>query len=64
MATPEQILNYENVVSIDEYPELAKRAWLRRLDTDRRVGQLALFPNDPGQLLLFPEQEGIPDGAA
>ena len=64
MATPEQKLDYKNVVFIDEYPELAKRAWLRRLDTDRRVGQLALFPADLGQLLLFPEQEGTPDGAA
>ena len=60
----EQEPDYTNVVFIDEYPELAKRAWLRRLDNDRKIGQLALFPKDPGQLLLFPEQEGTPDGAA
>jgi hypothetical protein len=64
MATPEQNLDYTNVVFIDEYPELAKRSWLKRLDRDRRIGQLALFPKDPGQLLLFPELEGTPDGAA
>lgn len=60
----EQEPDYTNVVFIDEYPELAKRAWLRRLNHSRAVGQLALFPKDPGQLLLFPEQEGTPDDAA
>lgn len=55
--------DYTNVVFIDEYPELAKRSWLKRLDRDRRIGQLALFPKDPGQLLLFPEQDD-PDPAA
>ena len=56
--------DYTNVVFIDEYPELTKRSWLRRLDRDRSIGQLALFAQDPAQLLLFPEQEGIPDGTA
>ena len=28
----------DNVVSIDEYPELRKRVWLRRLNTQRQVG--------------------------
>jgi len=59
----ELVPNTENVVFIDEYPELQKRVWLRRLDAQRRVGQLALFDADPGQLLLFPEQD-TPDGAA
>lgn len=58
----EQEPDYDNVVFIDEYPELAKRAWLKRLDTDRRIGQLALFPKDTAQLLLFPDPE-LPDGA-
>lgn len=58
--------SYENVVFIDEYPELAKRAWLKRLDRDRSIGQLALFQRDPAQLLLFPDPElpTDPDGAA
>ena len=54
--------NTENVVYIDEYPELKKRVWLRRL-AESRLGQLALFPEDPAQLILFPT-EGDPDGAA
>lgn len=54
--------NTENVVYIDEYPELKKRVWLRRL-AESRLGQLALFPEDPAQLILFPV-EGDPDGAA
>lgn len=56
--------DYINVVFIDEYPELAKRSWLKRLDCDRSIGQLALFTRDPAQLLLFPEQEGMSDGTA
>jgi len=59
----ELVPNIENVVFIDEYPELQKRVWLRRLDAQRRVGQLALFREDEAQLLLFPEQD-TPDGAA
>ncbi len=55
--------NTENVVYIDEYPELKKRVWLRRLDQQRNMGQLALFRADEAQLLLFP-MEGDPDGAA
>jgi hypothetical protein len=52
----------ENVVYIDEYPELQKRVWLRRLHQQRNMGQLALFQSDPAQLLLFPDPES-PDGA-
>ena len=51
--------NTENVHYMDEYPELKKRAWLRRLDAQRRMGQLLLFREDPSQLILFPiEGEG------
>ena len=32
---------YENVAFIDEYPELAKRVWLRRLARDRSLGRIA-----------------------
>lgn len=60
----EQEPDYTNVVFIDEYPELAKRSWLKRLDRDRGIGQLALFTRDPGQLLLFPETDETPDPAA
>lgn len=52
----------EKVVYIDEYPELAKKVWLRRLHQQRNMGQLALFQSDPAQLLLFPDPE-TPDGA-
>lgn len=52
-----------NVVYIDEYPELQKKVWLRRLNDSRALGQLALFPKDPGQLVLFRSPED-PDPAA
>lgn len=42
----------ENVVYIDEYPELQKRVWLRRLAQDR-AGRLAST-----DLIIFPEPEG------
>lgn len=32
----------ENVVYMDEYPELKKRVWLRRLNDQRRVGKVAI----------------------
>jgi hypothetical protein len=51
---PEQEPNTDNVCYIDEYPELAKRCWLRRLNAQRQMGQLALFREDPNQLILFP----------
>lgn len=61
----EQEPNTENVCYIDEYPELAKRCWLRRLDAQRRVGQLALFREDQAQLILFPiDGEGETDAPA
>lgn len=40
---------YENVVFIDEYPELAKRVWLRRLAAER-VGKVVAIHN----ILPFP----------
>lgn len=52
----EAVPDTENVVYIDEYPELQKRVWLRRL-AEQRLGQLALFPKDPGQLLLFEQPD-------
>ena len=45
-----------NVVYIDEYPELAKRVWLRRLAQQRLLGKEATC-----QLIVLPEP---PDGAA
>lgn len=41
-----------NVAYIDEYPELKKRVWLRRLN-EQRLSQVVDFP----QLLVFPEQQ-------
>jgi hypothetical protein len=46
----------ENVVYIDEYPELAKRVWLRRLAQQRLVGTKAVC-----EVFVLPTP---PDGAA
>ena len=46
----------QNVLYIDEYPELAKRVWLRRLAQERAVGIKALE-----NVIIFPTP---PDGAA
>lgn len=46
-----------NVVYIDEYPELKKRVWLRRL-AQERAGRLVAT-----DLIIFPEVQP-PDGAA
>lgn len=53
----EVVVDNTNVVYIDEYPELKKRVWLRRLAAER-AGQLATT-----DLIIFPEQRD-PDGAA
>lgn len=45
-----------NVHYIDEYPELKKRVWLRRLAQERLLGKEAVT-----MLIPFPEP---PDGAA
>ena len=52
----EQEPNTENVVYIDEYPELQKKVWLRRL-AQERAGKLAVT-----DLIIFPDR--TPDGAA
>lgn len=52
----ELVPNTDNVVYIDEYPELAKRVWLRRL-AQERAGKLVA-----GDLIIFPTPE-FPDGA-
>ena len=46
----------QNVHYIDEYTELAKRVWLRRLAQERAVGIKALE-----NVIIFPTP---PDGAA
>lgn len=46
----------ENVLYIDEYPELKKRVWLRRLAQARLLGSEATC-----NLIVLPEP---PDGAA
>jgi hypothetical protein len=51
----ELLVDNTNVVYIDEYPELKKRVWLRRLAAERS-GQLAST-----DLIIFPTP---PDGAA
>lgn len=48
----------ENVVYIDEYPELKKRVWLRRLAQQRQLGTNAV---QQCEVFVLPEP---PDGAA
>ena len=55
--------NTENVVFIDEYPELAKRVWLRRLARDRSLGRIASRESELN-LIIFPNNGDTPDGAA
>lgn len=50
--------DYENVVFIDEYPELKKQVWLRRLAAER-AGNLATS----GLTLILPFPR-TPDDAA
>lgn len=38
----DQSILYENVAFIDEYPELRKRVWLRRLARERALGVTVL----------------------
>lgn len=53
-------VDYENVVFLDEYPQFIERRRVKHA-----LGQLTLFANsNGGQLLLFPEREDVPDGAA
>jgi hypothetical protein len=49
--------DYSNVHFIDEYPELAKKVWLRRL-AESRLGGTAL---EATTIIYLPEP---PDGAA
>lgn len=52
----------ENVVYIDEYPELKKRVWLRRLNEQRRLGGVAMVGE--GLTLVIPlPTDYEPDGA-
>lgn len=56
----ELVPNTENVVYIDEYPELQKRVWLRRLAQQRRLGEASVATT--ATLLVFEQPD--PDGAA
>lgn len=54
----------ENVVYIDEYQ---RDRWLLKLQVAREAGGVAVFNADLGQdaqIIQFPTQEDIPDGAA
>jgi hypothetical protein len=53
--------NTENVVYIDEFPELRKRVWLRRLNAQRHLGVITIAHE--GELVEFPDPTD-PDGAA
>lgn len=47
-----------NVVYIDEYPELAKKVWLRRLAQERNVGNVVMLDMQRDKLIIFPTQGG------
>lgn len=49
----------DNVHYIDEYPELHKKVWLRRLEQQRKVGQEIVHMT---QIIPMPERPD-PDGA-
>lgn len=50
----------ENVVYLDEYPELKKRVWLRRLAVQSQIGKPAMH-----EIIYLPDfPKGDPDGAA
>lgn len=53
--------NTDNVYFMDEYPDAAKRVWLRRLNAQRHLGVITIAHE--GDLVEFPEQPD-PDGAA
>ena len=59
--------NTENLVYIDEYPELAKRVWLRRLNQERQLGTAAVHhfqtPTVTEIRRIHPDFQP-PDGAA
>lgn len=48
-----------NVVYIDEYPELRKRCWLRRLNAMRKLGVISIGGDD-ADLIEFPEPPDEP----
>ena len=48
-----------NVVYMDEYPELKKRVWLRRLNDQRRIGRVATT-----EIFYLPTEEVDPDDAS
>lgn len=50
----------ENVVYLDEYPELKKRVWLRRLEEQRRVGREIVHMT---HIIPMPDKPD-PDGVA
>ena len=60
----------ENVSYLDEYPELQKKVWLRRLAQSRQLGETAISPIT--HVYQFPKVTEIPrkhpddtpDGAA
>jgi hypothetical protein len=61
----ELVPDITNVVYIDEYPELAKRVWLRRLNAQRQLGKSAVgteLQQEWAKVVVFERPD--PDGAA
>lgn len=52
----------DNVVYIDEYPELKKRVWLRRLNQQRQLGRTGLAETGLTMIIPLPT-DYEPDGA-
>lgn len=60
----EQEPDTENVVYLDEYPELRKQVWLRRLHAQRHLGVISIG-GEPADVISFPKNpDDTPDGAA
>lgn len=60
---PSEEPDYDNVSFMDEYPELAKRVWLRRLNAQRQMGGTAV--THLTEIIPFPRNpDDTPDGAA
>ena len=53
----------ENVVYLDEYPELKKRVWLRRIEAQRHLGIIST-DNDLAQVYYLPKKLEPPDSTA
>lgn len=48
--------NTDNVHFMDEYPDISKKLWLRRLNAQRHLGVISIA-GDPADVIEFPNPE-------